>query len=495
MLLGVSCTPLLELELYSAGEPETSVSAAGGAVWGGQGGQGEGGEAPIEPLCGNGEIELGEECDDAGMSLTCADDCTKLTCPEDCECQIFEGSYLVLCTERIRHVGAKQACNNAGLGFDIPVSRREQEFLQAWSSRLGIGLLWLGGSDAAEEGVWRTGSGIVFWRGPILGDPVPGVYVNWRPSQPDNFAEAQHCMSQGTTGGWDDENCGQLRAYFCSRRPQENAGCGDGALVPGEVCDEAGLATETCDRDCTLAVCGDGVTNLQAGEECDDGNTDDLDACRNDCTKPALIAYFPLSETIGNRAWDLGSMEHHGDLQAGAAFSDTGEGVTLDGVAQYILIPESRAPVLPGEITMMAMVKAVLPLPTTPVHQAIITNADADEETWLRLRGESLQGGAWWGTALNAAEHSMVDLWKDEAAFHHVAARYDGKAWALFHDGELLVETVGAVGALPATGPLTLGGRPDGRYLAGSLRELRIYGEALSGEEIAVLAQRGLSGP
>src|SRR5690606_24332720 len=141
---------------------------------------------------------------------------------------------------------------------------------------------------------------------------------------------------------------------------------------------------------------------------------------------------------------------HHGDLQGGAAFSNTGEGITLDGVGQYILVPEARTPVLEGEITMMAMVKAALPLPTTPVHQVIITQADPDEETWLRLRGESLQGGAWWGTALNAAEHSLSELWTSEAAFHHVAARYDGSAWALFHDGERVADTTAAVGALAA---------------------------------------------
>jgi cysteine-rich repeat protein len=30
--------------------------------------------------------------------------------------------------------------------------------------------------------------------------------------------------------------------------------------------------------------CGDGYLNMAAGEECDDGNNDDTDACRNDCT-------------------------------------------------------------------------------------------------------------------------------------------------------------------------------------------------------------------
>ncbi|MCK6554690.1 DUF4215 domain-containing protein [Candidatus Binatia bacterium] len=58
--------------------------------------------------------------------------------------------------------------------------------------------------------------------------------------------------------------------------------CGNGALDPGEVCDDGGESA-TCDDDCTLAACGDGTVNRTAGEECDDANSDDHDACRNDC--------------------------------------------------------------------------------------------------------------------------------------------------------------------------------------------------------------------
>src|SRR5262249_12644274 len=33
--------------------------------------------------------------------------------------------------------------------------------------------------------------------------------------------------------------------------------------------------------------CGDGVTDLDRGEACDDGNNDDADGCEADCTLPA----------------------------------------------------------------------------------------------------------------------------------------------------------------------------------------------------------------
>jgi hypothetical protein len=185
-------------------------------------------------------------------------------------------------------------------------------------------------------------------------------------------------------------------------------------------------------------------------------------------------------------------MEHHGELQGGAAFAKDGKGLTLDGVGEFVLVPESIAPVVDGEITMMAMVRANLPLPTTPEHQVIVTLADDDEETWLRLRGESVQGGSWWGDALNAAEFNLFEAWA-EPAYHHLAARYDGTHWAVFHDGELVVSVEAAVGALPASGPLSLGGRPGGRYFNGDLREVRIYSVSIGDDEIAEIAARGIA--
>jgi cysteine-rich repeat protein len=65
------------------------------------------------------------------------------------------------------------------------------------------------------------------------------------------------------------------------------AACGD-ALVnfpAGEQCDTGGAST-SCDTDCTAVVCGDGLVNPNAGEQCDDGNSIDSDACHNNCTLP-----------------------------------------------------------------------------------------------------------------------------------------------------------------------------------------------------------------
>jgi cysteine-rich repeat protein len=69
--------------------------------------------------------------------------------------------------------------------------------------------------------------------------------------------------------------------------------CGNGVLETGEDCDDGNTNdADNCRNDCTVASCGDGapcnVSSCTSGpgggpEQCDDGNTVDTDACRNTC--------------------------------------------------------------------------------------------------------------------------------------------------------------------------------------------------------------------
>ncbi len=76
--------------------------------------------------------------------------------------------------------------------------------------------------------------------------------------------------------------------------------CGDGFVHVGvEACDEQG-STATCDGDCTLSECGDGVRNPIAGEECDDGNNSSLDNCYVNCTAPTMLIFASSQRFQGN---------------------------------------------------------------------------------------------------------------------------------------------------------------------------------------------------
>jgi cysteine-rich repeat protein len=66
--------------------------------------------------------------------------------------------------------------------------------------------------------------------------------------------------------------------------------CGNGRVDPGEECDDGNESNDdACSNDCRAAVCGDGIVNVGV-EECDDGaeNSDVRpDACRTDCKRAA----------------------------------------------------------------------------------------------------------------------------------------------------------------------------------------------------------------
>jgi len=72
----------------------------------------------------------------------------------------------------------------------------------------------------------------------------------------------------------------------------EDTTCGDGGVWEGvEQCDDGG-ESQWCDADCTFAICGDGLRNATAGEECDGDDNAACPAtfnggprlCRVDCT-------------------------------------------------------------------------------------------------------------------------------------------------------------------------------------------------------------------
>ena len=64
------------------------------------------------------------------------------------------------------------------------------------------------------------------------------------------------------------------------------AACGDGYVQEGEACDDGNADnTDECTDACALASCGDGF--VQGDEACDDGNADNTDACTELCMPPA----------------------------------------------------------------------------------------------------------------------------------------------------------------------------------------------------------------
>ena len=68
--------------------------------------------------------------------------------------------------------------------------------------------------------------------------------------------------------------------------------CGDGVVEAGENCDDGNTAScdgcsATCETESGL-TCGDGILNQACGEQCDDGNTASGDGCSSTCMTEGL---------------------------------------------------------------------------------------------------------------------------------------------------------------------------------------------------------------
>ena len=118
--------------------------------------------------------------------------------------------------------------------------------------------------------------------------------------------------------------------------------CGDGLTDPGEECDDGnGDDHDGCRNTCELARCGDGVV-WTGQEQCDDGDEDPANACTNECTifVPECTSGMVLTPVdVVNPLPELGPVCNlEGALEPGGAVAgiDRGLGVTpVDMVDGY----------------------------------------------------------------------------------------------------------------------------------------------------------------
>ncbi|MEE2786116.1 MAG: DUF4215 domain-containing protein [Myxococcota bacterium] len=192
----------------------------------------------VEPGCGNGIVDSGEACDDGNDVTT--DGCI--------ECQLarcgdgFVQADVEACDDENADDG--DACTN---GCEL--------------ARCGDGIVHVGTEDCDD------GDG-------------------------DDRAQRDFCAADCTIVN----GCGNLRVddgEQCDDGNEvdndactnacNNARCGDGIVGPNEECDDGNESDEdACTNACLNAVCGDGIVG--PNEACDDGNENDADACTNACT-------------------------------------------------------------------------------------------------------------------------------------------------------------------------------------------------------------------
>lgn len=107
----------------------------------------------------------------------------------------------------------------------------------------------------------------------------------------------------GCSESFTGEEDGGIDIMFDAHVPDGTAPravCGNGALEPGEMCDDGNTDDgDGCDSSCAReSFCGDGT--VDGGEACDDGNNRSGDGCRSDCLS---------DETCGNGIIDYSAGE------------------------------------------------------------------------------------------------------------------------------------------------------------------------------------------
>ncbi len=298
------------------GDQSGGSSDAGGVVDPGMsidlpegGAQATGGSVDTAAVCGNGELEPGELCDDGGTvdGDGCSADCLvqdpDYFCSEpgvpcekvvNCGSGVIEGSELCDDGNQVDGDGCSADCSAVEEGWVCPRPGRACVL----PPQCGNGAIEIG--ETCDDG------------NGVSGDGCSGVED---PNQPACQLEAGFwCPAAGEA---------------CAARI-----CGDGLRSPDEQCDDGNTtADDGCGVDCTaeagwlcsvpgtdcIPVCGDGI--LRGGEECDDGNHANGDGCNAACRfEPGWVCEVAgeacVQAECGNGELELGEGCDDGNLSA-----------------------------------------------------------------------------------------------------------------------------------------------------------------------------------
>jgi cysteine-rich repeat protein len=326
---------------------------------------------PCEPLCLDGIVDPGEECDDGAESAYCDANCTLARCGdgtlnqtrgEECDTHGRSASCdadctFAICGDRTVNKSAGETCDDGnaidGDGCDSNCTL----------TACGNGIVTVG-EECDDAGASATCDADCTFA--VCGDGVRNAVAG---EECDDAGPSATCdadctfavCGDGVVNAAAGEQCEDGNAIDgdgCDSNCTLTA-CGNGIVTVGEECDDTGPSA-TCDADCTFAVCGDGVVNAAAGEQCEDGNAIDGDGCDSNCTLTAC----------GN-----------GIVTAGEECDDAGPSATCDADCTFALCGDGVLNVAAGEDCDDGAPSATCDADCTPVvcGDAVVNTAAGEE--------------------------------------------------------------------------------------------------------------------
>jgi hypothetical protein len=215
-------------------------------------------------------------------------------------------------------------------------------------------------------------------------------------------------------------------------------------------------------------------------------------------TTGGLVSHWRLDESSGVTATDTAG-PRPGTLADGAKWSTgkKGGGVLLDGVDDYIALPDFDVP--GSALTIAAWVKSSS-FPTSSDQRFISKATSTAEQDHYWMLGQTISGQSrlrfrlktnGTTTTLIASSGDLpLDTW------YHATATYDGANMRLYLNGVEVGSTTKS-GAMTsgADVPVEIGRNPDGsNFMHGVIDDVRIYNRALTPAEVSnIVADTGSS--
>jgi hypothetical protein len=162
--------------------------------------------------------------------------------------------------------------------------------------------------------------------------------------------------------------------------------------------------------------------------------------------------------------------------------------MSFSGSGQSITLGDPSALQITGQITLAAWVRTTA-APTNAVRNIVAKGPGTSGAIFLRMNG-----GDWEVGSSNGTNHmASFPVYTDLSSWVHLAGTYDGVAWRLYRNGQLVATQVDPVGAVSVTGGSpgwTIGGNGagTGALWTGQLDDVAIFNTALTPTQVAGLA-------